>query len=403
MINYIWIGLIVLAIGYGAWREFTEPPPMEEPRPVVLSFEDGAVGDRIGDLVVGDAVLYKKHRRSAQAAYNLAAQDEMRVALEIEIPETYEYLQRHAEEPKKLKPAKLVLLVRGDGTRNELRAEFHDALGYRFLAPDSFVLEDGKKWKLLSVDLASIVPAAVNPDTKATYPLRLTSLVVAAKDEQTRAGTFHIDTAYFELPKILIVSQDLESKSWMGVLTQSAAEWARVSINLAIGLIGIMMLWLGMMRIAEKAGLVEIIARLVKPVMRRLFPDIPPEGDAMGAIVMNVAANMLGLGNAATPLGIKAMQELQKLNPSNDYATNAQCMLLAINTSSVTVIPVTVIAFRAATGSTDLMAFWAPMIGATLFSTFCAVLTCKMLEKMPAFRIPPEELLPKTAQPGKEA
>ncbi len=173
----------------------------------------------------------------------------------------------------------------------------------------------------------------------------------------------------------------------MGVMTASAGDWAETAISLAINLIGIMMLWLGLMKIAEAAGLVQIIARAVKPVMVFLFPGIPADGPAMGAIVMNVAANMLGLGNAATPLGLKAMQELQELNENKEYASNAMCMLLSINTSGVTLIPATIIGFRVAQGSSDML-FWPLMIISTTCSTIVAVTVCKILEKLPAFRIP---------------
>ncbi len=187
------------------------------------------------------------------------------------------------------------------------------------------------------------------------------------------------------------VPSSAQAESWMGVVTKSSTRWAESSIELAIGLIGIMMLWLGLMRIAEKAGLVQLIAKALKPLMRILYPDIPPEGPAMGAIVMNIAANMLGLGNAATPLGIKAMEELQEINENKEYASNAMCMLLAMNTSSVTLIPATIIGYRAAAGSQNLMVFLPIMIGSTLVSTICAVIACKFLEKLPVFAIPAKE------------
>ncbi|MCC5875939.1 MAG: nucleoside recognition protein [Candidatus Sumerlaeia bacterium] len=177
----------------------------------------------------------------------------------------------------------------------------------------------------------------------------------------------------------------------MGVITKSSAHWAGVSITLAIQLIGIMMLWLGLMRVAEKAGLVRFIAKCLKPIMVRLFPELPPESDAMGAIVMNISANMLGLGNAATPLGLKAMQELQELNERKEYASNAMCMLLALNTSSVTLITPAIIGFRVAAGSGNIMQFWPVMIGVTVCSTIAGVAACKALEKMPIFRIPPPQ------------
>ena len=117
-------------------------------------------------------------------------------------------------------------------------------------------------------------------------------------------------------------------------VTQAAIDMAKVAVELAIGLIGIMALWLGVMKIAEKSGLMSVVAKVVKPITVKLFPDVPPDHPAMGSIVMNMSANMLGLGNAATPLGLKAMEELQQLNPNKDTASNAMVMFLAINTSS---------------------------------------------------------------------
>ena len=135
-------------------------------------------------------------------------------------------------------------------------------------------------------------------------------------------------------------------------VTEAAINSAETAVELSIGLIGIMALWLGIMSIAESSGLVELIAKVVRPITVWLFPEIPPEHPAMGAIVLNMAANMLGLGNAATPLGLKAMQELQSLNPDKETATNAMCTFLAINTSSVQLIlPATVVGLMGAAAS----------------------------------------------------
>jgi spore maturation protein A len=155
----------------------------------------------------------------------------------------------------------------------------------------------------------------------------------------------------------------------VGELTAAAARSAGEAVTLSIGLVGIMALWLGLMRVAEEAGLVRWIARLVAPLLRRLFPQVPAEHPAMGAIVMNVAANVLGLGNAATPFGIRAMQELETLNSRPGTATDAQVMLCAINTASVQLVPATVIALRTAAGSR------APgdIIGPTLLASGCGV------------------------------
>jgi spore maturation protein A len=135
-------------------------------------------------------------------------------------------------------------------------------------------------------------------------------------------------------------------------VTAGAFDGAKTAVTIALGLIGIMALWLGVMRLAERAGLVQKIARGLRPVMRRLFPDVPPEHPAMGSMLMNMAANMLGLGNAATPLGLRAMRDLERLNPRPGVASNAMCTFLAINTASVQLIPATAIALLASAGST---------------------------------------------------
>jgi len=157
-------------------------------------------------------------------------------------------------------------------------------------------------------------------------------------------------------------------------------------LDTALPLVGIMALWLGIMRLAERAGLVALLARALRPLLRRLFPDVPPEHPAMGSMVMNMAANMLGLGNAATPLGLRAMKDLETLNPHPGTATNAMCTFLAINTSSIQLIPVTAIAILAANKSTNPTAIVGTTIMATSIAATSAVLMAKLLEKLPMFR-----------------
>ena len=170
-------------------------------------------------------------------------------------------------------------------------------------------------------------------------------------------------------------------------VTEGAFDGAKTAVTIALGLIGIMALWLGVMRLAERAGLVQRIARGLRPIMRRLFPDVPPEHPAMGSMVMNMAANMLGLGNAATPLGLRAMRDLKTLNPRTDVATNAMCTFLAINTSSVQLIPATAIAILAASGSTRPTVIVGTALLATLCAATVAIVSVKLLEKLPIFRI----------------
>jgi len=136
-------------------------------------------------------------------------------------------------------------------------------------------------------------------------------------------------------------------------VTKAAIDSAQKAVELSIGLLGIMCLWTGLMGIAEKSGLVQYIARIVRPILRFLFPDIPKKHPALGAVVMNLVANFLGLGNAATPLGLKAMSEMQKLNTTKNTATDAMCMFLVLNTSAIQLIPATVIAIRQTSNSSN--------------------------------------------------
>lgn len=172
-------------------------------------------------------------------------------------------------------------------------------------------------------------------------------------------------------------------------VTAAAIDNAETGVNLALGLIGVMALWLGLMKIAEDSGFIEKLARALKPVMVKIFPDVPPEHPAMGAIIMNIAANMLGLGNAATPLGIKAMKELQTLNAEGekDTASNAMVMFLAINTSAVTLIPVSTIAVLSAAGSTNPTSIIGPTLIATSASTIVAIILARTFQNLPKYRL----------------
>jgi len=170
-------------------------------------------------------------------------------------------------------------------------------------------------------------------------------------------------------------------------VTKAAIDNAQSAFEMSLGLIGVMSLWLGLMKIAEESGIVEKLAKALRPITLRLFPDVPADHPAMGAMIMNIAANMLGLGDAATPLGLKAMQELQKLNPVKDTATDAMCMFLAINTSSVTLISATTIAVLAAAGSANPTEIIGPTIIATACSTTVGIIAAKLLSKLPRFRM----------------
>ena len=168
-------------------------------------------------------------------------------------------------------------------------------------------------------------------------------------------------------------------------VTQAAIDMAKTAVEIAIGLIGIMALWLGTMKIAEESGLIRIIARAIRPITIRLFPDVPEDHPAIGSIILNMAANLLGLGNAATPLGLKAMEELQDLNPEKETATNAMCTFLAINTSSIQLIlPATVVALMGAAANQIFIT----TILATGLSTIAAIIAVRFLEKLKRFEMP---------------
>ncbi|MGH6954566.1 MAG: nucleoside recognition domain-containing protein [Alphaproteobacteria bacterium] len=173
------------------------------------------------------------------------------------------------------------------------------------------------------------------------------------------------------------------TESPMAALTAAMLDSASGAVTLAIGLVGAMALFLGLMRVAESGGLLVIIARLLRPIMVRLFPDVPAEHPAMGAMILNLSANVLGLGNAATPFGIRAMQELDRLNPAKGTATDAMVLFLAINTANVTVLPTSVIALRAAMGSADPAGIVAPTLFATIISTAVAIVAARLLRRPP--------------------
>lgn len=178
---------------------------------------------------------------------------------------------------------------------------------------------------------------------------------------------------------------------WTGKLddvTKTGFEMAEIAVmKIALPLSAIMTIWLGVMRLAEKSGLVFVLARALRPILCRLFPDVPPAHPAMGAMVLNITANMLGLANAATPLGLRAMADLQRLNPHPGTATNAMCTFLAINTSSVQLIPATAVGILAVAGSSNPTSIVGTALMATICSTAVGIIAVKFLEKLPQFRV----------------
>jgi len=160
-------------------------------------------------------------------------------------------------------------------------------------------------------------------------------------------------------------------------VTEAVFDGATTGVTVSFGLISILVFWLGMMKIAENAGLLQLFARVLSPIVRWIFPGIPKDHPALGYILSNMSANLLGLGNAATPMGIKAMQELQKLNTSKDTASPEMCTLLAINTSGVTLIPTTIIAIRMNFGSANP----AEIVGTTLLATAIATTSAILIDR----------------------
>ncbi len=188
---------------------------------------------------------------------------------------------------------------------------------------------------------------------------------------------------------VLIVGSILAAayNGQMEALTHASIESAKSAVTLALGLVGVMAFWLGMMRILQAAGFLHILSRALRPLMVWLFPEVPANHPAMSAMIMNMASNMMGLGNAATPFGIKAMQELDRINTNKGTATNAMVLFLAINTSNVALAPLGVIALRSALGSENAAGIWLPTLIATSFSTLVAIMVAKGLARLPMFKI----------------
>jgi spore maturation protein A len=176
-------------------------------------------------------------------------------------------------------------------------------------------------------------------------------------------------------------ARNLNEETKLGQVTTAAIDAAKLGVEIAIGLIGIMALWLGIMKVAEEAGAVKILGRIVRPITKRLFPTIPKDHPAIGAMIMNIAANMLGLSNAATPLGLKAMEELDELNTKKGEATDDMITFLVINTSAITIVPATAIAIRASMGSANPQQIVIPSIIAASMATIVGVTAVKLIQR----------------------
>ena len=165
-------------------------------------------------------------------------------------------------------------------------------------------------------------------------------------------------------------------------MVNSTFEMAKVGFEISLGLTGVLTLWLGLMKVGERGGVVDALAKVVRPFFNRLFPEIPRNHPVHGSIIMNFAANMLGLDNAATPLGLKAMQELQELNPDKDTASNAQIMFLVLNTSGLTLIPISIMVYRAQLGAANPSDVFLPILLATFFSTLVGLIAVALVQRI---------------------
>lgn len=172
----------------------------------------------------------------------------------------------------------------------------------------------------------------------------------------------------------------------MPAMMDSIFEMANKAFEMALGLTGILTFWMGIMKIGENSGMVNKLANLLSPILSKLFPDVPKGHPALGSIFMNMSANMLGLDNAATPMGLKAMQELQTLNPKKDTASNSMIMFLVLNTSGLTIIPVSIMAYRASNGAADPTDVFVPLLLTTMCSTLVGLIVCSTIQKINLFR-----------------
>lgn len=170
-----------------------------------------------------------------------------------------------------------------------------------------------------------------------------------------------------------------------GALMKATFDMSRTGFEISLGLTGVLTFWMGIMKIGERGGAVRVMSRLIHPFFRRLFPELPPDSPAYGSIMMNIAANMLGLDNAATPMGLKAMQQMQEGNPRKERATNAQIMFLVLNTSGLTIIPVSVMVYRAQLGAANPADIFIPILLATYFSTLAGLIAVSVWQRINLF------------------
>jgi spore maturation protein A len=324
MLNYIWLSLIVIGIGVAVWSDSSDlsTNKFHNGQEVVVAIHPGPGSQATKELRQMHACLISVSPRDYNAAYGTVISD--------------------------------TIVQKGELQQTGFNGVVH-----------VFVDEQTPRlWK-------DIFAAQKNPD----YLVAHVTLVLPSDV----AGEPLNDQALLKFDPVKFVSLN-------AVTNDGIIKYAKTAVELAIGLIGIMALWLGLMKIAEQSGLVANIARALRPVTTRLFPDVPADHPAMGAMIMNISANMLGLSNAATPLGLKAMEELNKLNKKLGTASDAMCTFLVINTSNVQLIPATTIAIRAASGSANPTEILGPVIVATVLTWIIGVSTVKLLAKLPFYK-----------------
>jgi spore maturation protein A len=216
----------------------------------------------------------------------------------------------------------------------------------------------------------------------------------AAERPNSTSGECMLNYIWFALMAIAFIVAAFYGRA--DEVTRGAIDSAKTAVEISIGLIGVMALWLGIMKIAERAGLISLLARAIAPLTRLLFPKVPSDHPAMGAMIMNISATMLGLNNAATPLGIKAMEELQELNEEKETATDAMVMFMAMNTAGIQFVPATTIAILAAAGSREPTAIIGSTLLATTIGMIGAIFAARVLQ--PFFRS--GDRLPEPAAPA---
>lgn len=180
----------------------------------------------------------------------------------------------------------------------------------------------------------------------------------------------------------LLVEGDTEV---FGAMIRSTFDMSKTGFEISLGLTGVLTLWMGIMKIGERGGAVGVMSRVISPFFRRLFPELPKDSPAHGSIMMNLAANMLGLDNAATPMGLKAMQQMQEVNPGKDTASNAQIMFLVLNTSGLTIVPVSIMVYRAQLGAVNPTDVFIPILIATYFSTLAGLIAVALYQRINLF------------------